>query len=172
MTTITQGENFVFRIELNDVEIVGDPLTSGTIVVGLIYRISAYVTGDDFLNVGASANANTIEFTATGTTPTVWTHSSSLQQITKIPIAAADIADCAITARQGRATLKAWDKTSAQMLITDGLVRLEVLKSVTANWLGDVEFTVSPSFLEPDYFSSGAQTDVACFNDLLTVTTC
>src|SRR5207253_6674943 len=159
-------------IELNDVETVGAALTSGTLVVGLIYRIDTFVTGDDFTNVGASANANTIEFTATGTTPTVWTHASQLQQITKVPIAAADIANCEVIARQGRSLLKSWDKTSAQMLITEGLVRLEVLKTITANWLGAVEFTVSPSFVEADYFSSGAQTDVACFPYLLTVTSC
>ena len=107
-------------------------MTSGSLVVGLIYRIDTFVTGDDFLNVGASANANTIEFTATGTTPAVWTHSSVLQQITKVPIAAADIANCEVIARQGRSILKSWDKTSAQMLITEfsSLPNFKVLESV------------------------------------------
>ena len=173
MTTIKPGENFVLRVELNDVETIGNPLTSGTLTIGALYRIVIYVDGDDFINVGASANATLIEFTATGTTPTDWSHGSTLQQIQKIPIPADQIEGCEIFAHYpGGNSIKRWDETSPQMLITDGLVRIEVLKSVTKNWQGDIEFEVSPSFVEPDYFSSGAQTDVACFPDLLTVEPC
>ena len=53
--------------------------TSGSLVVGREYEITEYQTGDDFTNVGASENAAGERFIATGTTPTVWTNSSSLQ---------------------------------------------------------------------------------------------
>lgn len=61
-------------------------LTSGTLVTGRRYTITSYQTGDDFTNVGAASNADDVEFTATGTTPTTWTNSSeitpSVQEIT------------------------------------------------------------------------------------------
>lgn len=52
--------------------------TSGTLTIGNRYRISAYVAGDSFTNVGAASNATGVEFVATGTTPTTWTNSSSV----------------------------------------------------------------------------------------------
>jgi hypothetical protein len=56
-------------------------LTSGTLTVGVTYRITGFVTGDDFTNVGAASNADDVEFVATGTTPTTWTNSSEVTQI-------------------------------------------------------------------------------------------
>jgi len=56
--------------------------TSGVLVSGKHYLISLFVSGDDFTNVGAGSNATGVTFTATGTTPTTWTHSSVLIEIT------------------------------------------------------------------------------------------
>ncbi len=53
-------------------------ITSGTLLIGQSYVIWGYKSGDDFTNVGAAQNANGVVFTATGTTPTVWTHGSSV----------------------------------------------------------------------------------------------
>lgn len=53
--------------------------TSGLLIVGQVYKIVNFITGDNFLNVGASSNATGIIFTATGTTPTAWTQLSVLQ---------------------------------------------------------------------------------------------
>ncbi len=58
------------------------PLTSGTLTTSKRYKIIAFVSGDDFTNVGAASNATGVVFTASGTTPTTWTHSSELQEIT------------------------------------------------------------------------------------------
>ncbi|MHB9147704.1 MAG: hypothetical protein ACYC2U_04720 [Candidatus Amoebophilus sp.] len=55
--------------------------TSGSLTVGIRYRINTFVAGDNFINVGAPSNASGIEFTAIGTTPTTWINSSSLQQV-------------------------------------------------------------------------------------------
>jgi len=52
--------------------------SSGLLIVGATYIISAYVSGDDFTNVGASSNTNGEIFAATGTTPAVWTNGSAL----------------------------------------------------------------------------------------------
>jgi hypothetical protein len=139
------------------------------LVIGLTYKIIEFVTGDDFINVGATSNSTNNEFVATGTTPTVWTNSSTLQQITKVPIPATDIQGCTVTAHQGRTVLATWTELLTTMLISDGLVRVEVLPSNTKTWVGNVAFNVAPRFLETDYFSSGAQTDVVCFSDLLTI---
>ena len=55
--------------------------TSGTLTRGKRYRITTFVAGDSFTNVGAASNATGVEFVATGTTPTTWTNSSTLNQI-------------------------------------------------------------------------------------------
>jgi hypothetical protein len=55
--------------------------TSGSLIVGHQYTIFQYVSGDDFTNVGAGSNATGTLFTATGTTPTDWTHGSELVDI-------------------------------------------------------------------------------------------
>lgn len=52
--------------------------TSGTLITGVTYKIKTYVAGDDFLTVGASANATGEVFIATGTTPTTWSNGSTL----------------------------------------------------------------------------------------------
>ena len=57
-----------------------EALTSGTLVVGLYYKITAFVAGDSFTNVGAASNATSVYFLCTATTPTTWTNSSTLQQ--------------------------------------------------------------------------------------------
>lgn len=45
------------------------------------YEIVKYVSGDNFINVGATYNKTGEVFTATGTTPTTWTNGSTLRQI-------------------------------------------------------------------------------------------
>ncbi len=52
--------------------------TSGTLTVGETYQIVSLVAGDDFTNVGATSNTTAVVFTATGTTPSVWTNGSAL----------------------------------------------------------------------------------------------
>ena len=54
------------------------PIFSGALIVGNAYYILDYNAGDDFTNVGAAANLSGQLFIASGTTPTVWTNSSSL----------------------------------------------------------------------------------------------
>lgn len=56
----------------------GTTATSGSLVIGIRYRITTFVAGDDFTNVGSASNASGVEFIATGTTPTVWANSSTL----------------------------------------------------------------------------------------------
>ncbi len=60
--------------------------TSGTLTVGVRYKITDYQTGDDFTNVGAAENTVDVEFIATGTTPADWTNTSELTD-TSAPIA-------------------------------------------------------------------------------------
>jgi hypothetical protein len=55
-------------------------LTSGTLDVGSTYYILDYQAGDDFTNIGASANATGEKFTTTGDTPTTWTNASILSK--------------------------------------------------------------------------------------------
>lgn len=74
---------------------VGSPLTSGLLVTGKRYLITSFIAGDNFTNVGAASNATAVVFTATGTTPSVWTHASSLWELTAdltLPITAAAMA--------------------------------------------------------------------------------
>src|SRR4029077_5459577 len=56
-------------------------LTNGPLIVGQKYLIYSFGAGDVFTNVGASSNAAGVIFTATGDTPTTWTHGSVLYQV-------------------------------------------------------------------------------------------
>ena len=56
--------------------------TSGTLTIGHDYKIMVYNADDDFTNVGAASNEALVVFTATGTTPTHWAHSSRLVDLT------------------------------------------------------------------------------------------
>jgi len=86
-TTSYSNNIKVNTIKIRDLTTPGQPYldtntvvtqTSGLLVIGRIYTISAYVSGDNFTNVGAPSNATGVIFTATGTTPTTWTNSSTL----------------------------------------------------------------------------------------------
>ncbi len=59
-------------------------LTSGTLTIGEQYQITNYTAGDSFTNVGAASNATGVTFVATGTTPAVWTHGSSVQPVSTL----------------------------------------------------------------------------------------
>jgi hypothetical protein len=63
-----------------------NPRTSGTLTVGKRYTITTFVAGDDFTNVGAASNATGIIFIATGTTPTNWTHSSTVSEAATVTL--------------------------------------------------------------------------------------
>lgn len=72
---LTPGDKFKASMEVTK---LNTQMTSGVLVVGQNYTITAYVAGDDFTNVGAASNATNISFFATGTTPTTWSHSSEI----------------------------------------------------------------------------------------------
>lgn len=55
-------------------------ITTGSFRPGQKYRISNYVAGDDFANIGGT-NVTGNEFTATGPTPTAWLNASSIIQL-------------------------------------------------------------------------------------------
>lgn len=56
--------------------------TSGSLVVGRVYKITNYVAGDNFSNVATvisgTINTTNCDFIATGTTPTNWSNGSSI----------------------------------------------------------------------------------------------
>lgn len=55
---------------------------SGSLVIGKRYLIAAAAVGDDFSNVGATAHTAGHTFVASGTTPTDWSNSSELIEVT------------------------------------------------------------------------------------------
>jgi len=59
--------------------------TSGLLDDDQTYEIVKYQTGDDFLNIGAAANATGQIFVATGQVPTDWTNGSALRQLSQNP---------------------------------------------------------------------------------------
>jgi len=76
----------VYDENLNiDTVLAGTVTTSGSLVIGNVYVIDAFVTGDNFTNVAnvlsGTVNVSGCIFIATGTTPTTWTNGSSLRQI-------------------------------------------------------------------------------------------
>jgi hypothetical protein len=100
--------------------------TSGTLTSGKRYKISTFVAGDDFTNVGASDNVTGIIFTASGTTPTDWTNSSTLIEVTTD--LAYDIAESALhTALNLLASI-----TAAGGVIVDGAAPVWLIEFVSA----------------------------------------
>jgi hypothetical protein len=77
-----RGAGFIYPVQFVDdnaaIVELEPSLTSGLLVVGKKYVITTFNAGDDFTNVGAASNASGTVFTATGTTPTTWSHSSVL----------------------------------------------------------------------------------------------
>jgi len=55
--------------------------TSGTLTIGKTYRLTDWITDDDFTNIGAGSNADGVEFVATGITPDKWENSSKVTPI-------------------------------------------------------------------------------------------
>jgi hypothetical protein len=118
--------------------------TSGLLVVGNDYIIKDFAGGDDFTNVGAASNATGVVFTATGDTPTDWTHESTLQQMIM----------------------------PDNMTLEDGLLSVELLKEDTKPLDGSYELRVTISWASAVYFQSGSQTDVLCLADAIEITPC
>lgn len=58
----------------------GIQVTSGLLTNTGKYKIVAFVAGDDFANIGGT-NVTGNVFTATGTTPTTWTHGSTVSPV-------------------------------------------------------------------------------------------
>jgi hypothetical protein len=119
-------------------------VTAGLLIPGSTYIITHFNTGDDFTNVGAASNATNVTFVATGTTPTDWTHGSTLQQMVFPP----------------------------NIVLSDGLLQVELLKGDTLLLDGDYELRVTMSFAAAMYIQSGAQTDVLCLPEAMTITPC
>lgn len=115
--------------------------TSGLLSVGKRYLIVAFVAGDSFLNVGAAANTTGTIFTATGTTPTTWTNTSAVQEITTdldVDATAAEVqtalnATAAITALGGVTVTMA--RAGAYQVIFSGAfgAQVDISGPVTSN---------------------------------------
>jgi len=77
----------ILRLSNNNVPEVADQyagavdLTSGTLVIGSRYRLTNWITADDFTDVGAASNADGEEFVASGDTPATWSNSSVVTRI-------------------------------------------------------------------------------------------
>jgi hypothetical protein len=64
--------------------------TSGSLTEGIAYRLTDWITNDDFTNVGAASNADGVEFIATGTVPTTWTNSSIVNTMVECTLTVED----------------------------------------------------------------------------------
>jgi len=92
-------------------------------------------------------------------------------------VTVASLQSFTINAKSEDKLIKAWnwlpaDAGDPHIVIVDGLATLEVDSSLTKSWIRKIVFEILPSFIDTDYFVSGAQTDVVCFHDLLTVEQC
>ncbi len=94
--------------------------TSGSLIVGYLYKIDNYQSGDNFMNVGAASNANGVQFIATGTTPTTWTHGSGLAASVTLRQAADSLC----------AALTAWVDTGGQTPNPATLVLINFAKTL------------------------------------------
>ena len=65
--------------------------TSGTLTSGVAYRLTDWITDDDFTNLGAT-NEDGNEFVSSGTTPTKWTNSSIVNTMVECTLKVEDAA--------------------------------------------------------------------------------
>lgn len=56
----------------------GGTQTSGSLIVGKVYRVKSFGAGDNFNNVALNINVSGSSFLTTGTTPTTWANASVL----------------------------------------------------------------------------------------------
>jgi hypothetical protein len=98
--------------------------TSGLLVVGKTYLIMNLVAGDDFANVGyTSIN---IPFIATGTTPTNWTNSTEVINVTdSVPVATV------LENTIGEVPTYVYENPGSYSLKTVGAIMLETKTAVT-----------------------------------------
>lgn len=75
--TVTERPYTVYKALMSQTTVAD---TSGTLVEGKTYIIDSLKTGDDFSNVGYVEEGTA--FVATGTTPTDWTNSTSVMNLT------------------------------------------------------------------------------------------
>ncbi len=78
ITEIPSGINTISYQFVKIPTALAEPLTLGTLTIGVEYTINKFVASDDFTNVGAASNATGVTFTAIAVTPTTWTNSSVL----------------------------------------------------------------------------------------------
>ncbi len=64
--------------------------TSGSLVVGIAYRITDFQAGDNFTDVAGTTGTTGLEFIAIGTTPNVWTNSSILNTMVECTLKVED----------------------------------------------------------------------------------
>lgn len=109
--------------------------TSGLLVVGKTYQIDTLVAGDDFANVGYVASST--PFIATGTTPTVWTNSTEVINIT-------DSAPIATVFENTLGDTVEWTYVNEGVYFSNTLSVLDRTKTlvvITSNY-GDANYTV------------------------------
>ena len=145
--------------------------TTGLLIVGIQYTINAYNAGDDFTNVGASSNASGVIFTATGTTPTNWTHASQLIQQPTVTYLAGIIN----TALAGTGITATLNLTSGSLTVAPGIPQTfaVVLTSAPGTSLNGVPVSANTSgscvsFLsnqKTPVFSGGSNATIACSCD-------
>ena len=87
----------IYGVTINEGALSPVLLTSGSLVVGQIYAIINFATGDDFANVATvlsgTTNTNGCRFLCTGTTPTTWSNSSQLGLDTGFGVYVGDMDD-------------------------------------------------------------------------------
>jgi len=172
--------------------------TSGTLVAGNTYKITTFVTGDDFSNLGGT-NVTGNVFVATGTTPTNWTHASTLIQVlvtkgnqyiistfvsgdnfTNIG-AGSNVQGNIFTAIDVVPTTwthgsilqqVSFPTTGNAMSVAPGLVNAEISGDTTRPLDGIFEVRFALSVTDSIYVGSGAQTDVLCLPNAIQVLPC
>ncbi|MFA7709561.1 MAG: hypothetical protein WCY30_00480 [Candidatus Neomarinimicrobiota bacterium] len=80
---------------------------SGLLVIGQEYLVDEYIAGDDFTNVGG-VNVSGSRFVAAGTTPTDWSHASTLRQLGDTVIVASIPSKSVTTVEDRNAVVGNW----------------------------------------------------------------
>lgn len=125
--------------EFRKVNEIDDPLTIGMLEIGEEYLIKDYKVGDDFTDVGASENKTGIIFTATGTTPAIWTEATSIVKIENIDLTGASIV---MSVYRKNILIYTFTTVDTSVVIVDALKGIFKLADTVLTFYGDVTYDI------------------------------
>jgi hypothetical protein len=134
-----KGDTYISP-EFRKVNEILPELVAGLLEVGEEYLIKDYKAGDDFTDIGADKNETGVIFTASATTPTVWTAGSVLVKIQNISLVGASIE---MLVYKGGSLVHTFTTTNGSIEIVDEAKGIFKLQNTLLDFYGDLVYDLA-----------------------------